>query len=330
MSEIDRNLNASESTDNFASDSEKIATSAPESSVSNNCSPLSSATPKPLGENSDADSNASKTANKTMDWQKVAHKLREYNRKLLKKVFKLEQDLAEVDNKFQKHLEKSKSSDLLNAKQAEEIKEYQQENDRLEQQVEIFQQETHSQQLVIERLSQELELSQKQSAQLERECALLQENYNKKTYELIATGKEAQELHSRLNRQQNYTLQYKAALDRYVNEAEEKSAETGDLKKVQSQELADTAFRDRLPQIKNTPIQAWSGSSLDRKLTLPKTKSQILPIKNSLQSSAKTHKGKASTKKSSDLVAPEIGKGKKTKQLQSLAAVELPQLPRQV
>ena len=54
-----------------------------------------------------------------MNWQRVAHKLREYNRKLLKKVFRLEQELAEIDNKFNKYVEKSQNNDALLVQQAE-------------------------------------------------------------------------------------------------------------------------------------------------------------------------------------------------------------------
>ncbi|GAB4537115.1 MAG: hypothetical protein Tsb0014_25530 [Pleurocapsa sp.] len=253
---------------------------------------------------------------KNMDWQKVAHKLREYNRKLLKKVFKLEQELAEVENKFHKQIEKSQSSDRTLAQQAEEIKNYQQENARLEEKLTVFQQETHSQQVVIESLSKQLETAQKQAAKLERECAILQENYNQKTYELIAVGKEAQELHSRLNRQQHYTLQYKAALDQYVNDVATKSEES-------------SVTQDNLPSIKNQPVQAWSGTtettSMDKKLSLPKTNISIAPASKNMVVKPENDRPAAKT---NEWPSPAIAKSQKPKKTQSLAAVELPQLPR--
>jgi chromosome segregation ATPase len=250
----------------------------------------------------------------SMDWQKVAHKLREYNRKLLKKVFKLEQELAEVEHKFHKQIEKSQSSDRTLAQQAEEIKNYQQDNARLEEELAVFQQETHSQQVVIESLSKQLEVSQQQAAKLERECALLQENYNQKTYELISIGKEAQELHSRLNRQQHYTLQYKAALDQYVNDLSTKSEES-------------SITQENLPTIKNQPIQAWSGTSetTDKKLSLPKTNIPISPASNNMTVKPESDR---TTAKTTEWLSPAIAKTQKHKKNQSLAAVELPQLPR--
>lgn len=156
----------------------------------------------------------------TMNWQKVAHKLREYNRKLLKKVFRLEQEIAEIDNKFNKHLEKSKNSDLLVANQAEEIKGCQEKIALLSQKLTSSEQQTSNQETIISNLSQQYNLSQKQAAQLERECTLLQEKYDYKTYELDAKEQETKELKIKLSQQQQCALQYKADLQRYLDKTE--------------------------------------------------------------------------------------------------------------
>ena len=262
-------------------------------------------------------SQAKKSVQK-MNWQKVAHKLREHNRKLYKQVFRLEQELAEVSNKFDKYVEKSKSNDLLMAHQAEEIKNYQESIALFSQQLASDRQEIDSKKTVIEQLSQQYELSQKQTAQLERECTLLQERYNDRAYELSTKEQENQELRTQLEQQQQTILEYEA-------------------KQKRDREAA-TSSREKANRHKNYPhnryIQPWSFSSLhEPKISLPKTKVQPLKAKQtdskapivksvaeittSSRSAAKNQTERANTAKSSTSKKP-----------QTLAAVDLPTFPR--
>lgn len=311
MSEVNYNANLSDSQANFA-DSPTVNHSTQSASQPQiQQSDLETATPQT---EKVLETETDRTVHLTMDWQKVAHKLREYNRKLLKQVFQLEQNLADVDNRFQKNLEQSKSSDLLIARQATEIKDYQEKIASMSQQLETFQQETHSQQLTIESLSKQLELSQKQTAKLERECAALQEEYNAKTYELISTGKKAQELYNRLNRQQRYTLQYKAALASHLNN-------------LAPDELnSETSTTSDLPKIQNQPIKAWSIPKSESKIALPKTKPQLPAANNRVLTPPLRE---SSSTKAASWPAPAIAPNSPNKKLQTLAAVELPSFPRQ-
>ena len=266
--------------------------------------------------------NTMETANKSMDWQKVAHKLREHNRKLIKKVFKLEQELAEIDNRFKQQSQQSQSSDLLIAQQAEELKECQQELAELNQNSLVSQQEIEEQKSIIENLTQQLNLSQQHSAQLERECTLLQEKCNEKTYESVTYKQKTEELAARLDRQQRYTLQYKAALDRYNNEVIDDRVNND-----------EEALGDRPLKTKNQPIKPWSVGITQEQIPFPKTSTPVKvakAIKVAHRQPEKSQNQKNQTDShTKQWPAPAIAKVSKEKQPQSLAAVELPQFPRQ-
>ena len=197
-----------------------------------------------------------------MDWQRVAHKLREYNRKLLKKVFRLEQELAEIDNKYNKYVEKSRNSDMLLVQQAEELESYQEKLAVMVEQLANSQQQLDERELIIKQVSEQHELSQQQAAQLERECTLLQEKYNQKAFELVAKEKENQELQSELSQQQHTALQQEAQLKRYQEAASRK----------------EKAISRNQNYPHNRFIQPWSNSTIpEPKIALPKTKSVTKP-----------------------------------------------------
>ncbi len=155
-------------------------------------------------------------SSQNIDWQQLAHKLREHNRKLLKKVFNLEQNLIDITNQIQTQGELARRQELTITEQAEKLNQSQEEVANLLQKLETGRQEIRSQQVLIENLSLQLQASQVQAAKLERECAIIQENYNQKNYELLSLTEEKEELESRLYRQQQQTLQYKAALEKYT------------------------------------------------------------------------------------------------------------------
>lgn len=265
----------------------------------------------------------SENSNICMDWQKVAHKLREHNRKLLKKVFKLEQELAEIDNSFQQQTKQSQNSDILIAQQAEEIKECQQELENLSQKYLFSQQEIEEQKLVIEERTQQLRLSQQHTAQLERECSLLQEKCNDKTYEVSSQQQKIEELSARLDRQQRYTLEYKAVFDKYNNE-------------VAPNRANHNTPVNKLFKAKNQPIKPWSVAITGEKTALPSVPQKISTPTKVAKATKVTHRqaeknlqDQTGSSSVTEWPAPAIAKVNKEKQPQSLAAVELPQFPRQ-
>jgi chromosome segregation ATPase len=249
-----------------------------------------------------------------MNWQKVAHKLREYNRKLLKKVFRLEQEIAEIDNKYNKYVEKSRTSDVLVAQQAEEIQTYQEQIASLNQQID-------SKTTIVSELSQQYESSQQQTAQLERECTLLQESYAQQACELAAKVKETKELQAKLHQQQRYAMQYKAELQRHLEKSTVVSVSIPEPVATYSQSYAN-----------NRSIKPWSTTKIpEPKISLPQTvKVEHKPLQPSLKMSQKA--GEIATWSASTVSQQQekqsVVKSTQKHKPQSLAAVDLPTFPR--
>ena len=243
-----------------------------------------------------------------IDWQQLAHKLREHNRKLLKKVFNLEQNLIDVTNQVQKHQEIARQEELTITEQAEKLNHSQEEIADLSQQLEKERQEIKSQEVLIENLSLQLKSAQEQTAKLERECAVVQENYNQKNYELSSLTEQKEELESRLYRQQQQTLQYKAALEKY-------SATEKPLEKLPAIKI--------LSRLKPQPIQPWSDDSEDLAINnvLPtfangENNQNLVQSSSAIQPPQQPHHPKSP--------APEISDIPTDKQPKSIAAVKLP------
>ena len=226
-----------------------------------------------LEENIDSETTRSIEAKeKDIDWHKLAHKLREHNRKLLKQVFQLEQALIESKRALEEQKEISQSQDILAAKQAEKINRYQVEIDSMLQKIESQERASCDQKTIIETLTLELETSQKKATKLETECTELMVYNEAKDRELQETKQKLQELNIRYNRQQQHILKSK----------------TKENKKVSSQ-----------------PIKAWSA---DPTVTQP-----AITATNSAQIT--------------DWPSPAIAKT--PKQIESIAAVQLPKFSRQ-
>lgn len=249
-----------------------------------------------------------------MNWRREAHKLREHNRKLYKNIFRLEQELAELDNKFNKYVEKSQNSDLLLAQQAEEIQQYQENIALLTQQIAGSQQQIENRDSAIEQLSERYELSQKQVAQFERECTLLQEQYNHQAFELAAKERENQELQVQLSQQQRHALQQEAELKRYRDaEASRKKA---------------SSRQHNYPH--NKYIQPWSTSAIaEPKIAMPKSKSaKAQPTAATISTAKIAAKSTISQKRREKTTASNASSSARGKKPQSLAAVDLPTFPK--
>jgi hypothetical protein len=130
---------------------------------------------------------------------------------------------------------------------------------QLSQDLEFAQQTNQRQQILIETLTGQLEGSQERVAQLERECASTQQRYSEQSHQLTQSENVCRDLHARLQRQQRYTLQFKAALEKCLEvpppsyEAKEQGVEA----------IADSQDKDAftpqsfLPKAKR--IQPWSA-----------------------------------------------------------------------
>jgi len=71
--------------------------------------------------------------------------------------------------------------------------------------------------ILSETLQAQLETAQEQNKHLERECALLQKQHSEKAQKAQQLEETCRDLRSRLQRQQRYTLQFKAALEKSLD-----------------------------------------------------------------------------------------------------------------
>ncbi len=121
-------------------------------------------------------------------------------------------------------------------------------------QLEFAHQTNQRQQILIETVTGQLESSQERVAELEREAALVQQRYNEQSQLLAKSEQTSRDLQSRLQRQQRYTLQFKAALEKSL----EVPTPQYDLGLIPEPAVIETASEVLfLPKAKQ--IQPWSA-----------------------------------------------------------------------
>ena len=142
-------------------------------------------------------------------------------------------------------------------------------------QLEFAHQTNQRQQIVIETLTGQLENSQERAAELEREAALIQQRYSEQSQLLAKSEHTSRDLQARLQRQQRYTLQFKAALEKSL-EVPTPQYEVGlNLEPVVAEApLAAALF---LPKAKR--IQPWSAQTHASKAQ-PLSKSPWMKFQN--------------------------------------------------
>ncbi len=85
---------------------------------------------------------------------------------------------------------------------------------QLLQAVERSHQTAQRQQILVDTLTEQLSSSQERIAQLERDCALTQQRHNEQVQQVLQAENTCRDLRLRLHRQQQQTLQFKAALEK--------------------------------------------------------------------------------------------------------------------
>ncbi|MBD2112853.1 MULTISPECIES: hypothetical protein [Cyanophyceae] len=113
-----------------------------------------------------------------------------------------------------------------------------------------------------ETLQAELESNQQRVAQLERECTLLQQRFGEKNTALHQAEETCRDLKARLHRQQRYTLQFKAALEKCLNMTPAAGSAGPSSTAVQGQLLSPTALEDVSQPVampRSQQIQPWSA-----------------------------------------------------------------------
>ncbi|MEL7349805.1 MAG: hypothetical protein AAF171_26010 [Cyanobacteria bacterium P01_A01_bin.116] len=153
---------------------------------------------------------------------KLIHDLNECNDVLLSRVAQLEGDLEKSQVVLKNEVEKATFAQEKMAKQVSaEQASVQQVSQTAQQQVaklvsklETNEQALSRQQLINENLQTELTNTQERITQLERECALISQQHADEAQARLKAETTGRDLRSRLQRQQRYTLQFKAALEK--------------------------------------------------------------------------------------------------------------------
>jgi hypothetical protein len=122
------------------------------------------------------------------------------------------------------------------------------------------------QQILVETLNDQLQSSQEQIAQLERECALTQQRYTEQVQLLHQSENTCRDLRSRLHRQQRYTLQFKAALEKCLDmptPVAQPITSSFTAEVPSSVEPLNLAPKVHIPR--SQPVQPWSAPTPEEK-----------------------------------------------------------------
>ncbi len=152
----------------------------------------------------------------------LIHDLNECNDTLLSRVAHLENDLHRAQSTLEAQVVQAQAAqDRMSQQVFTEHASAQQVSQNAQQQVaklvsklETNEQALSRQQLINENLLTELNNSQERVTQLERECALTSQQHAEEASARLQAETISRDLRSRLQRQQRYTLQFKAALEK--------------------------------------------------------------------------------------------------------------------
>ncbi|MDJ0554763.1 MAG: hypothetical protein QNJ68_10040 [Microcoleaceae cyanobacterium MO_207.B10] len=202
--------------------------------------------------------------------ENIMEALHQCNRELIDRVTELEAALEEC----QKTLE---NQERLLEERTQELASTQQQVTRLFYKLELCNQIIQRQEVLVESLTDKWEQSQQQQAQMERECALTQQSYHKQSYNLKDLENSCQELRSRLYRQQQQTLHFKAALERCL----EMPGRMGVVNQPQQEETnINNIILEKSPA-REINISNQEKLSIDKNPFDPELQSKALPLVNS-------------------------------------------------
>jgi chromosome segregation ATPase len=201
---------------------------------------------------------------KELNLHKFAHKLREHNRKLLKKVFQLEQEIIESNQSLEEQKEISQNHYLCVAKQAEKINQYQEEITELVQQLVAYQQKSHNQQVKVEKLTQQLEIFQQKTRKLEEDYTELQTVNNAKNSELLEKEQQIQELNDRLQEQQQYILELRTNNYEKNDKTATQPIKAWSVQSIEANSVPTTAFSSEIHPAKTAD---WPAPAIAKNQT---------------------------------------------------------------
>ena len=188
---------------------------------------------------------------------RVIQILHDCNRDLINRVAELEEELDDSRQQSQEQ-----QTEVL--QRTQELVATQEQVKRLFKKLEIANQVIRQQQVLVETITQQWETTQTRLAQMERDCTLTQQRYNEQFHESVQLQNTCRELRSRLHRQQRQTLQFKAALERYLETQQSQQAEQ--FNKINfsnaepSRQTRPLLLTSELFDTKAQPVQPWSKS----------------------------------------------------------------------
>ena len=155
-------------------------------------------------------------------------KVQNQNQELRSQVTELEAALLRSQTSLRSEIERweavtlaqsgsSESSESLLAQQNQALSGFQVRLGQLFIELENSHRMAQRQQILVETLTDQLQSSHEQIAQLERECAAVQQRSSDHLQQFTQSEQTARDLRSRLHRQQRYTLQFKAALEKCLD-----------------------------------------------------------------------------------------------------------------
>lgn len=163
------------------------------------------------------------------DWYAIACKIRKQNQEFKEKTAKLETIIAEQKTQIKVQVIKNQDQNNLIEEQNQKIEALDLKITHYEEKIAQKDQQHQKQKSIFDGVNTELKKTQQLAAGLERECSLLQDKYNEIQHQLKQKEKENKELQIRLQRQQRYNTQYKAALDQYLTVSPVTSYDVGSL-----------------------------------------------------------------------------------------------------
>jgi hypothetical protein len=140
--------------------------------------------------------------------------------------------------------------------------------------LELSNQALQRQQVLNETLQASLNMSQEKLSQLEHECTLLQQQHTDESQALFQAEANCRDLRARLHRQQRYTMQFKAALEKCLNVSADSNTLTHHFVSVTDSPSVATSVA--MPKTPN--IQPWASAGLSEKLD-PQLESMIRNVK---------------------------------------------------
>ncbi len=184
------------------------------------------------------------------DWFDLARKLRGQNRELLDTIVKLEGALATSRQQLQDYQQRSLHHNSLVSQQTTQLQTTQAQNSSLIEQLQQSQHQEKQQQQQLHVLQEQLNTLKETVAELEREYAVLKQKNGDKNQKIALQEEQISELQQRLQRQQRYSLQYKAALDQCLSSS---------AKKIPTQKSTENGVVQPNPSSPMVAIQPWSS-----------------------------------------------------------------------